>query len=53
MKWWAVDWCVELNNLFTKVTKTNHLPLYLCLTKEHIGEEWRKGTKSDSRPHLA
>jgi len=48
MKWRAVDWCVELNNLFTKASKTNHIP-YLCLlTREYIGEEWRERTESDS-----
>jgi hypothetical protein len=25
MKWRAVDWCVELNNLFTKVSKFDAL----------------------------
>ncbi|KIJ21106.1 hypothetical protein PAXINDRAFT_65800, partial [Paxillus involutus ATCC 200175] len=30
MKWRAVDWCVELNNLFTKVCESLHTIVDAC-----------------------
>lgn len=45
-KWRGVDWCVELNNLFTKVRKSCTAALRLLMLYAS-GQEWWKGVQSD------
>ncbi|KAI6108567.1 hypothetical protein EDD16DRAFT_1488200 [Pisolithus croceorrhizus] len=44
MKWWAVDWCVELNNLFTKVKNggkgSNHSVKWIILESPVVQVYW-------------